>query len=85
MCHDCLDNKDATTPIPITGDKVDCMVTEWSGWSACSSTCGRGYKYKRRAVKQEAQNGGKKCPRKLEKKKRCKMPKCRKYLHKCYW
>ena len=60
-------------------DAIDCMVTEWSQWSECSATCGKSMKTRQRMVKQEAENGGKKCPKKLVKEKRCKVPKCRKY------
>ena len=58
---------------------IDCMVSEWSDWSECSATCGKSYKFKRRIVKQDAIGKGKKCPRKLEKKRRCETQKCRKY------
>ena len=61
------------------GVNIDCMVGEWSDWSECSATCGKAYKFKRRTVKQDAVGKGKKCPRKLEKKRRCETTKCRMY------
>lgn len=57
-------------------ESVDCMVTPWSDYSECSATCGKSYKYKRRMVKREPLNGGKPCPKKLERKKRCNVTKC---------
>jgi hypothetical protein len=30
---------------------VDCVVSRWSQWSACSVSCGRGFKTKTRAIK----------------------------------
>lgn len=55
---------------------VDCMITEWSQWSECSSTCGKAKKTRQRMIKREAANGGQKCPKKLTKTRRCPVPKC---------
>lgn len=52
------------------GPEVDCMVSPWTEWSACSVTCGKGESTKTRMIKQEAENGGQKCPR-LEKTRLC--------------
>ena len=30
---------------------IDCMVTEWTQWTHCSATCGRGWKEKQRMIK----------------------------------
>ncbi|XP_046327753.1 spondin-1-like isoform X1 [Haliotis rufescens] len=59
-----------------TGSGVNCMVTPWSDWSECSVTCGKGMMTKTRMVKVQPQNGGRKCPRKLMKKKKCKVDRC---------
>ncbi|XP_074662256.1 spondin-1-like isoform X2 [Tubulanus polymorphus] len=54
------------------GDTADCMVTQWSEWSPCSRTCGRGHSTRARMIKREAEEGGQPCPKKLVQRKRCK-------------
>jgi hypothetical protein len=49
----------------------DCVTSPWSDWSACSTSCGRGWLTMERRVVAGPKNGGKACPRKLLKKKRC--------------
>lgn len=51
---------------------VDCLVSRWSPWSSCSVSCGRGIKTKTRTIQVHARNGGKPCPKKMLKKKKCK-------------
>lgn len=55
---------------------VDCVVSEWSTWSECSTSCGFGISEKFRMVKRPAENGGRSCPSKLVKKRRCRGPPC---------
>lgn len=40
---------------------VDCELTAWSSWSACTVTCGRGKIVRTRQVTTDAQHGGKSC------------------------
>jgi len=54
----------------------DCIITEWSDWSHCSVTCGRGLQFKRRIIEAVEKNGGKPCPVKLEMRRRCVLTRC---------
>jgi hypothetical protein len=40
---------------------VDCVLSRWSAWSACSKTCGAGVQTKSRTVATAVQDGGKAC------------------------
>ena len=39
----------------------DCKVSNWAGWSECSTSCGFGTMERTRTVIQTAKNGGKQC------------------------
>merc|ERR1712043_13745 len=55
----------------------DCAVTAWSPWSvSCSASCGQGHRHRFRSVTQEARGGGRRCPDKMERFKRCRLPSC---------
>ncbi|XP_018059151.1 PREDICTED: spondin-1 isoform X1 [Atta colombica] len=55
--------------------KVDCQVTEWSKWTRCDNC--RGYTMSTRTIVIPAENGGKSCPKKILRKKKChKIPPC---------
>lgn len=41
---------------------VDCQVSNWSAWSACSATCGGGTQTRTRTVLVQPENGGQSCP-----------------------
>ncbi|BFZ09286.1 hypothetical protein BsWGS_12325 [Bradybaena similaris] len=58
------------------GAAVDCVVTSWSEWSECSVTCGKGVIMKTRMIKVQPQNGGRICPKRLIRKKKCRQKKC---------
>ena len=57
--------------VRLRGLKEDCQVSEWSDWSDCSSSCGRGWMFMERQILSPASNGGRACPKKLTKRKRC--------------
>ena len=46
-----------STPTP-----VDCQVSNWSAWSACSASCGGGTQTRTRSVLVQPENGGANCP-----------------------
>lgn len=41
---------------------IDCEMTEFSLWSACSKTCGKGIQVRTRKIRVPNGNGGKDCP-----------------------
>ncbi|XP_063687901.1 uncharacterized protein LOC134821158 [Bolinopsis microptera] len=51
-------------------DVVDCEVTTWAPWSACSKTCGSGIMHRFRVIVRKPKNGGQPCGN-LEENKPC--------------
>ncbi|XP_073997255.1 spondin-1 isoform X3 [Rhodnius prolixus] len=58
------------------GPVVDCKVSHWSDWSPCSVSCGRGLKQKNRRIIVNSRNGGKPCPKKIIRRKKCNKGPC---------
>ncbi|XP_076144187.1 spondin-1a isoform X1 [Alosa pseudoharengus] len=54
---------------------MDCILTEWSEWSECNKSCGKGHIIRTRMVKMEPQFGGNACPETVQRNK-CKIRKC---------
>ncbi|XP_060783053.1 spondin-1b isoform X2 [Neoarius graeffei] len=54
---------------------VDCMLSEWTEWSECNKSCGKGHMIRTRMIKLEPQFGGVPCPETVQR-KRCKIRKC---------
>uniref|UniRef100_A0A669CNU6 Spondin-1 n=1 Tax=Oreochromis niloticus TaxID=8128 RepID=A0A669CNU6_ORENI len=54
---------------------IDCVVSEWSEWSECNKSCGKGHTIRTRIVMLEPQFGGDPCPEGVQRKK-CKIRKC---------
>ncbi|XP_015252845.1 PREDICTED: thrombospondin type-1 domain-containing protein 7B, partial [Cyprinodon variegatus] len=42
---------------------LDCKLSEWSSWTACSSSCGSGLKMRSKWLREKAFNGGRPCPK----------------------
>uniref|UniRef100_UPI00398F2C8D spondin-1-like n=1 Tax=Pristiophorus japonicus TaxID=55135 RepID=UPI00398F2C8D len=58
---------------------TDCMVSDWSEWSECNKSCGKGHVIRSRTIKLEPQFGGALCPETVQRKK-CKVRKCSRRL-----
>ena len=55
---------------------VDCVVSKWNPWTPCSVSCGEGFTVRSRSILVEPQNGGRPCPRRLKKRRKCQMNPC---------
>uniref|UniRef100_A0A3Q2KS60 Spondin-1 n=1 Tax=Equus caballus TaxID=9796 RepID=A0A3Q2KS60_HORSE len=54
---------------------IDCELTEWSQWSECNKSCGKGHIIRTRMIQMEPQFGGAPCPETVQRKK-CRIRKC---------
>ncbi|XP_029009296.1 spondin-1-like isoform X2 [Betta splendens] len=72
----CLEELQQTEKCMLPDCPIDCMVSEWSEWSECNKSCGKGHTIRTRMVKLEAQWGGSPCPETIQRKK-CRIRKCR--------
>jgi hypothetical protein len=57
----------ATSParvVAVSGflEPVDCIVSDWSAWTACDKTCIGGQQHRQRSIISPMQNGGGTCP-----------------------
>ncbi|XP_056290680.1 thrombospondin type-1 domain-containing protein 7B isoform X1 [Pseudoliparis swirei] len=42
---------------------LDCKLSDWSAWSACSASCGSGLKIRSKWLREKSFNGGRPCPK----------------------
>lgn len=54
----------------------DCIMSDWSEWSPCSTTCGEGFSERGRYIMRHPSNGGQSCQKKLVKVRRCFIANC---------
>ncbi|XP_020790761.1 spondin-1b [Boleophthalmus pectinirostris] len=73
---ECTEELEQTEKCMLPECPIDCMVSEWSEWSECNKSCGKGHTIRTRMIKLEPQFGGSPCPETIQRKK-CKIRKCR--------
>jgi hypothetical protein len=54
---------------------IECIVSDWQGWSECSEYCGEGVQHNSRTILQEPAYGGEDCPY-LTSERNCKTKEC---------
>lgn len=53
---------------------LNCKLSQWSAWTACSATCGKGMQIRKRSIDKPAQTGGTACTGPLETMQSCNSP-----------
>ncbi|TNM91202.1 hypothetical protein fugu_003491 [Takifugu bimaculatus] len=56
-------------------EAIDCVMSDWTEWSECNKSCGKGHTIRTRTVTLEPQFGGDPCSETIQRKK-CKIRKC---------
>lgn len=64
---------------PTTSAPVNCAVSDWSDWTACSVSCGDGLQQRTRMVTTYPANGGQACPSTIEN-RTCHPQDCANYI-----
>lgn len=81
---ECTEELEQTEKCMLPECPVDCMMSEWSEWSECNKSCGKGHTIRTRMIKLEPQFGGRPCPESIQRKK-CKLRKCKKSCKRKPW
>jgi len=72
----CEDGRDKEEDCEQQTCPVDCVVSQWSAWGACSTTCAEGSQVRRRQVTTYAAHGGAACPPDLSEDQACRIAEC---------
>lgn len=69
QCNPSVELRDVVGKKAVPGacTKVDCELSDWGQWSACSRTCAKGHRFRQRGIIQAASCGGSKCGDLLQK------------------
>jgi hypothetical protein len=54
---------------------VDCVMSQWGSWGACSASCGKSFQFQQRTIERVSESGGTKCGSVL-KSQVCDVPVC---------
>ncbi|PNI79205.1 SPON1 isoform 1 [Pan troglodytes] len=72
---DCNEDLEQVEKCMLPECPIDCELTEWSQWSECNKSCGKGHVIRTRMIQMEPQFGGAPCPETVQRKK-CRIRKC---------
>ncbi|XP_064221224.1 spondin-1 isoform X3 [Aotus nancymaae] len=72
---DCNEDLEQVEKCMLPECPIDCELTEWSQWSECNKSCGKGHMIRTRIIQMEPQFGGAPCPETVQRKK-CRIRKC---------
>uniref|UniRef100_A0A671V7M6 Spondin-1 n=1 Tax=Sparus aurata TaxID=8175 RepID=A0A671V7M6_SPAAU len=72
---DCTEELEQVEKCMLPECPIDCVMSEWTEWSECNKSCGKGHTIRTRMVKLEPQFGGDSCTETIQRKK-CKIRKC---------
>uniref|UniRef100_A0AAY4CFB8 Spondin-1 n=1 Tax=Denticeps clupeoides TaxID=299321 RepID=A0AAY4CFB8_9TELE len=73
---ECAEKLEQMEKCMITECPLPCMMSEWSEWSECNKSCGKGHTIRTRMIKLDPQFGGDPCPETVQRKK-CTVRKCK--------
>eukprot|EP00066_Takifugu_rubripes_P028122 XP_011617388.1 PREDICTED: spondin-1-like isoform X2 [Takifugu rubripes] len=72
---DCTEELEQVEKCMLPECPIDCVMSDWTEWSECNKSCGKGHTIRTRTVTLEPQFGGDPCSETIQRKK-CKIRKC---------